>query len=161
MNEQALKERIRYIANSEGRVFNQVWRSLILESCLKPLFEKSISLQVYPLETIFAEKLESIVSRASANTRMKDYHDLILLCRSKNIFNYSKLKKDITKTFKRRREKQSLPLQLSNKELNILQKLWTKHRDNLHENTKSLKLPANIKEAIAEINNWLLRNNFI
>ena len=283
MNEQALKERIRYIANFEGRIFNQVWRSLILERLLvrlslssykkqfifkgglllshyiklgretkdvdfllqksnavmthiekafreichldtgdgflytfyrieplrletidqfcyrltfnltfgkmkdriqvdvaggdvveaktkslklysykgRPLFEKSISLRVYPLETIFAEKLESIVSRASANTRMKDYHDLILLCRSKNIFNYSKLKKDIAKTFKSRGEKKLLPLQLSNKELNILQQLWTKHLGNLYEDTRNLKLPTNIKEAIAEINNWLLRNKVI
>ncbi len=283
MNEQALKERIRHIANSDGRVFNQVWRSLTLERLLvrlslssykkqfifkgglllshyitlgretkdvdfllqksnteinrikkafqeiccldvedgfsytlyrieplrlettvrfcyrftfnltfgkmkdrvqvdvaggdvveaktkslklyhykgKPLFEKSISLQVYPLETIFAEKLESIVSRASANTRMKDYHDLILLCRSKNILNFSKLKKDIAKTFKSRGEKKSLPLQFSNNELNILQQLWIKHRDNLHEDVKSFTFPANIKEVIAEINHWLLRNKAI
>ena len=127
----------------------------------KPLFEKSISLQVYPLETIFAEKLESIVSRASANTRMKDYHDLILLCRSKNILNFSKLKKDIAKTFKSRGEKKSLPLQFSNNELNILQQLWIKHRDNLHEDVKSFTFPANIKEVIAEINHWLLRNKAI
>ena len=34
MNEQALKERIRHIARTEGRVFNQVWRSLTLERLL-------------------------------------------------------------------------------------------------------------------------------
>ena len=127
----------------------------------KPLFEKSISLRVYPLETIFAEKLESIVSRASANTRMKDYYDLILLCRSKNILNFSKLKKDIAKTFKSRGEEKLFPLQFSNKELNILQQLWAKYWNNLHEDAKSFKLPANIKEAIAEINNWLSRNKVI
>ena len=283
MNEQALKERIRYISKTEGRIFNQVWRSLTLERLLvrlslssyknqfifkgglllshyikldretkdvdfllqesnieiahiekafqeichldvrdgfsytlykieplrlettdrfcyrlsfnltfrtmkdriqvdvaggdiveaitkslklyqykgKPLFEKSISLQVYPIETIFAEKLESIVSRASANTRMKDYHDLILLCQSKNIFDFPKLKKDISKTFKNRGEKKLLPLQFSNKELNTLQQLWTKHRNNLHGDTGSFNLPADIKEVMDKINDWLSRNKVI
>lgn len=31
----------------------------------KPFFEESISLLVYPLETIFAEKLESVLSKGS------------------------------------------------------------------------------------------------
>lgn len=41
MNEQALKERIKYIANSEGRIFNQVWRNLILERLLVRLSHSS------------------------------------------------------------------------------------------------------------------------
>ena len=69
----------------------------------KPIFEGSVSLQVYPIETIFAEKIDSVVSRADTNSRMKDYHDLILLCREKNIFNFSKLKKEIDQTFKTER----------------------------------------------------------
>ena len=34
MNEQTLKERIKYIAHLENRQFNQVWRSIILERLL-------------------------------------------------------------------------------------------------------------------------------
>ena len=45
----------------------------------KPIFEGTVSLQVYPMETIFAEKMDSVVSRADTNSRMKDYHDLVLL----------------------------------------------------------------------------------
>ena len=48
MNEQALKERIRHIANSDGRVFNQVWRSLTLERLLVRL-----SLSSYKKQFIF------------------------------------------------------------------------------------------------------------
>ena len=45
MNEQALKERIKYIAHSEGRVFNQVWRILILERLLVRLSHSPYSEQ--------------------------------------------------------------------------------------------------------------------
>lgn len=55
------------------------WPSFIYKD--KPLFDGLISLEVYPVETIFAEKLETIISRGAANSRMKDYHDLLLLCR--------------------------------------------------------------------------------
>ena len=45
MNEQALKERIKYIAHLEERVFNQVWRILILERLLIRLSHSSYSEQ--------------------------------------------------------------------------------------------------------------------
>jgi predicted nucleotidyltransferase component of viral defense system len=45
----------------------------------KPLFESDISLQVYPLSYIFAEKLEAVVYRGGTNSRMKDFYDLIVL----------------------------------------------------------------------------------
>ena len=46
MNEQALKERIKYIANSENRKFNQVWRNLILERLLIRLARSSYNNQL-------------------------------------------------------------------------------------------------------------------
>ena len=46
MNEQALKERIKYIANSENRKFNQVWRDLILERLLIRLAHSSYNNQL-------------------------------------------------------------------------------------------------------------------
>lgn len=45
----------------------------------KPFFENAISLPVYPIETFFAEKLETVISIGAGNSRMKDYHDQ--LCR--------------------------------------------------------------------------------
>ena len=45
MNEQALKERIKYIANLENRKFNQVWRDLILERLLIRLAHSSYNNQ--------------------------------------------------------------------------------------------------------------------
>ncbi len=283
MNEQALKERIKYIAHSEGRVFNQVWRVLILERLLvrlsyssyneqfifkgglllsyyitlgretkdadfttreqsinasqiedafrkivkvdvkdgftytlsgvnllpekdvdhkcyrinlslkfgnmkdriqldvgvgdtveskqdslelyqykgKPIFEGTVSLQVYPMETIFAEKIDSIVSRADTNSRMKDYHDFVLLCREKNIFNFPKLKKEISRTFKSRKTKKVLPIHFSEDAITKLQKLWTGHRNRLRINADGLGLPTYIKDAISEINDWLLKNKIV
>ena len=43
------------------------------------IFEDAISLLVYPPETIFAEKLQTAVARGASNSRMKDYHDMIMI----------------------------------------------------------------------------------
>ena len=43
----------------------------------KLLFEeRTISLQAYNLETVLAEKLETLLSRGIANTRMRDFYDI-------------------------------------------------------------------------------------
>jgi hypothetical protein len=49
-----------------------------------PIFEGKVTLQIFPTETIFAEKLETIVSKGAANSRMKDFHDLLLICRERH-----------------------------------------------------------------------------
>ena len=41
--------------------------------------EGSISLLAYNTETLLAEKLETVLSRGSLNTRMRDYYDICLL----------------------------------------------------------------------------------
>src|SRR4029078_4900782 len=68
----------------------------------KPFFEESISLLVYPIETIFAEKLETVLSKGSRNSRMKDFHDLILLLRDTSLKDSKKLHEDVRKTFENR-----------------------------------------------------------
>ncbi|WP_202972541.1 nucleotidyl transferase AbiEii/AbiGii toxin family protein [Legionella drozanskii] len=55
-------------------------------------------MEVYPVETIFAEKLETIISRGAANSRMKDYHDLLLLCREDGLLDKARLKNNIDQT---------------------------------------------------------------
>lgn len=45
------------------------------------MFEnRTISLLAYNLETVVAEKLETILSRGTTNTRMRDYYDIYVLC---------------------------------------------------------------------------------
>ena len=41
--------------------------------------ERSISILVYNLETILAEKLETVLSRNIANTRPRDFYDIFIL----------------------------------------------------------------------------------
>lgn len=46
----------------------------------KLLFEdRSISILAYNLETVLAEKLETLLSRGTANTRMRDFYDVYAL----------------------------------------------------------------------------------
>ncbi len=68
----------------------------------KPMFESEISLVVNPPETIFAEKLETVLSKGAANSRMKDYHDLFLLAREPHMINLNKLKISLKNTFSNR-----------------------------------------------------------
>jgi predicted nucleotidyltransferase component of viral defense system len=47
---------------------------------LELLFEaRSISLLAYNLETVLAEKIETLLSRGTANTRMRDFYDIYAL----------------------------------------------------------------------------------
>lgn len=41
--------------------------------------ERTISILAYNLETVLAEKMETIISRGVANTRLRDYYDLYIL----------------------------------------------------------------------------------
>ena len=45
------------------------------------LEDRSIEIWAYNLETVLAEKLETVVSRATTNTRMRDFYDLHILSR--------------------------------------------------------------------------------
>ncbi len=49
------------------------------------LGEPPIRLLGYPFETVFAEKLAAIDSLGMVNTRMKDYHDLVVLARNHSL----------------------------------------------------------------------------
>ncbi len=45
------------------------------------LEDRSISVLAYNLETIMAEKLETVISRGDQNTRTRDYYDIIILAK--------------------------------------------------------------------------------
>lgn len=45
--------------------------------------ERSIHILAYNLETVLGEKIETILSRAEANTRMRDYYDIYVLLEEK------------------------------------------------------------------------------
>lgn len=117
----------------------------------KPIFEGEISLSVYSPESIFAEKLETVISKGVINSRMKDYHDLLLLIREKDLIHSDKLQVAITKTFQNRDTPFSL-IEFEEQGLKASQKLWLAHLKNLGHLAQKLKLPKDIKEVITEIN---------
>ncbi len=117
----------------------------------KPFFEESISLLVYPIETIFAEKLETVLSKGSRNSRMKDFHDLLLLLRDTNLKNSKKLPEDVKKTFENRGTSLK-PIEFDEEGLKALQQLWTAHLRGLGDIAKELDLPEKITTAIDTIN---------
>lgn len=70
----------------------------------KLLFEpRTIRVLAYNLETILAEKLETIISRGDQNTRLRDYYDMMIIKRLQwqNV-NIGSLRKALTATAKKR-----------------------------------------------------------
>lgn len=66
--------------------------------------ERSIPLLAYNLETVLAEKMETIISRGTLNTRMRDYYDLMILNVVKSdTINYGNLAKALEATSRKRK----------------------------------------------------------
>lgn len=70
----------------------------------KLLFEdRSFSILAYNLETVLAEKLETLLSRGTANTRMRDFYDIYVLALSQQSnIDFAVLRNAFTNTTKRR-----------------------------------------------------------
>jgi len=65
--------------------------------------DKKIKVLAYNLETILAEKIETILSRGVANTRARDFYDIYILHKLyADKINYSNLKNAITATLEKR-----------------------------------------------------------
>lgn len=90
----------------------------------KPLIGSDFPIMVYPLETIFAEKLQIAVRRGGQNTRMKDYYDLYNLVQSKTL-EPVRLRRSIKQTFDKRSTDFTTTLDLSDDNLKKLQVYWS------------------------------------
>ena len=120
----------------------------------KPFFENVVSLLVYPVETIFSEKLETILSKGEGNSRMKDYHDLILLIRSEGMLDQNKLKEAMSNTFSHRGTALK-SIQFDEPALKIIQRLWIAHLRNIGDYAEELNLPRDISLVIEEVNKYV------
>jgi predicted nucleotidyltransferase component of viral defense system len=120
----------------------------------KPFFENAISLLVYPVETIFSEKLETILSKGAGNSRMKDYHDLFLLIHSGGLIDTNKLKETIGNTFSHRGTMLK-PIQFEETALKAIQRLWVGHLRDIGDYAKELNLPDDISLVIEEVNRYV------
>lgn len=78
------------------------------------LDQEAPELRMYPPEAVVAEKLHAIVALGMANSRMKDFYDLLILFRTHD-FDEDALAKAIAATFRRRQSPipGTLPIGLS------------------------------------------------
>ena len=122
------------------------------------LEDENISLYTYNYETIVAEKLETVLKRNTANSRMKDYYDLYYFATYKwNDIDITTLKSAINTTFKHRNSKEYLEkfnTIISNilEDENLIAR-WDKYRKE-HEYANEIKFEDTIR-AIEKINNVL------
>lgn len=99
----------------------------------KLMFEdRTISIMTYPIETVLAEKLETIISRSVTNTRMRDFYDIHILLKSQPI-DFSVIGTALKKTMTKRGS-----LQLAENAKEIL---------NAVENDKNIKSLWNVYQS--------------
>ncbi|MFH0925261.1 MAG: nucleotidyl transferase AbiEii/AbiGii toxin family protein [bacterium] len=114
------------------------------------IYDDKITLLVYPLETIFAEKLETVVSRAEQNSRMKDFFDLLRIIES-NKLNDVKAREAVRKTFNRRKTKFELPINVDPND-EFLVKQWQIFKKRVLINSD-----VNLQSILETINQYLVK----
>ena len=102
----------------------------------KLLFEdRMIDVLAYNLETVIAEKLETIISRGTTNTRMRDFYDIYILTKVKaDNMDQKLLCKAITETINQRgkdfkfENKDLIVFEV--KESSLMKDLWRRYQKN-------------------------------
>ena len=85
---------LRFMVNVQfDRIINTIKIDMSTDDVITPeavdyeyklmLEDRSIPIRTYNLETLLAEKLETIVSRGAANTRIRDFYDIHMLTKLK------------------------------------------------------------------------------
>ncbi len=126
---------------------------LLLANSKGPLFEKEISLACYPMEFVFAEKLETVVYLGKENSRMKDFHDLYSMVNEKGALNPEEAKMAIEAVFSHRRTPLRLPIDFNETSFDELQKGWERYRSSL---VAKGNLPSEIRSVVESINGWMV-----
>lgn len=122
-----------------------------IEYNYKMMFEdKALKIMTYNIESIIAEKFQTIISRNVLNSRMKDFYDLYYLIKY-STFSKDDLRLAIEKTF----DKRNTDIKLINsnisviQESDLLQDLWKPYSQK-HKYTKDIKF-EDIIETIKKI----------
>ena len=97
------------------------------------MFEnRSVSLWAYNIETLLAEKLETIMVRDTANTRMRDFYDIYIISQRETV-DHKILKKAFLAVCEKRETLNLIPdfkIILHNIETdNTMMQLWSHYRD--------------------------------
>lgn len=95
--------------------------------------ERTISILAYNLETVLAEKMETVIARGIANTRLRDYYDLYILQNEyTHAINMEQLKAAFLATSKKRNSVQLIAdgnrilKEIENSE--VMQGLWKSYQ---------------------------------
>jgi predicted nucleotidyltransferase component of viral defense system len=64
---------------------DQVTPKPILFTLQSLIEERSVKVRAYNIETILAEKVETILRRGTLNTRLRDFYDVYILTKTQNI----------------------------------------------------------------------------
>lgn len=118
--------------------------------------EESLRVLAYPLETILAEKYESVIKRNISTTRMRDFYDLYNLYNlRKEEIDFDILKQAIISTANRRGSfslmKQAMEIIKDIKEDDYLKELWKVYlADNLYVGDLNFSETVKVVEIIAE-----------
>ena len=118
--------------------------------------DENLKVLAYPLETILAEKYESVIKRNIATTRMRDFYDLYNLYNlRKEEIDFDILKKAIISTANKRDSlsfmKEAKEIIEDIKEDNYLKELWKVYlADNLYVGDLDFLETVKIVEVIAE-----------
>lgn len=123
----------------------------------KPFFEDKISLKVYPPEFIFAEKLIAIISKGKINSRMKDFHDLILMSRKTNFLKVKQLNKTVNQVFKHKEVEKKFPIKFSKADYEQFEKRWKQYREKNKLTVRETNLPKRFAKTVSELNTFLLK----
>lgn len=137
-----------------GDIVEPVDHSIALISTRKgPLFERKIQLRCYPKEFIFAEKLETVIYRGGANSRMKDFHYLYSLVSLPRCLSTAYVEKVVINVFNHRGASlEELPLDFDASAMAKLEPLW----DDYYKQLKSsVSLPSSFGNVVSQINQWL------
>lgn len=120
-----------------------------IEYDYKMMFEdRSLKIMTYNIESIIAEKFQTVISRGILNSRMKDYYDLYYLITYEK-YSKDNLKEAIIKTFKKRNtDINSIDKIIEEiKQSEFTKELWIEYTKK-HQYVKSLKF----EEIIRKIN---------
>ena len=114
-----------------------------------PLMGEDFSILTYPAESIFAENLHIALAKKEANSRMKDYYDLLKL--SQSLDNRIKLKNAIEATFHNRKLLVPKAISFDAAQMGSLQTRWA----HFLTREKLIDAPGNIGEVIEALNVFL------
>lgn len=131
---------------------------LLLGNAKGPLFESSVTLKCYPLEFVFAEKLETVIYRGKENSRMKDFHDLYTLVSTEKSIDKQEAKEALSAVFKHRKTPLRLPIRFDNSVLEALQAYWGRYLQ--MATVGDANLPAHVGQVIDRVNTWLNHTSY-